>query len=514
MLVEGYTTLTVNNVQWLLKDDAPPIVKEHVIAHLSSETFSKHSVSIKRGKHKSLWLFTPPADQEDESFLIKRYENKQLLNRLKTLVVPSKALQELKAARGIDQRGILTPLPVAIGERITGKMVKESFVVLSQLKACQALNTYFLIGYPGGKSLHNLFEKRKIIKALGEVARKAHQEGVLQSDFSLNNFLLTKDAHGGTTIYLSDFEKITLKDTLSFGQKVTCLAKLNRIGREISLADRWRFLQSYAGDLMNHDHIVSLARTVQKRTVDLLKQDYTRGRITSVYTDALYEKYEQENITGYFKKGYIVKDLLDIIHKFDLLAKSLPSSEIKQREEITIGLNFEGTPQSLKAVRYIPYTQTTSARKLWTKMCTLAIAGLPLDIPHALMEMRVKSNQEGFLFMPQRMNAAELSTFLKTSRDKKEILLLLELLVMLMKKLHHFGIFSDSMTAHNFTVLTTTGKKPSLSLSTLETFTMKNQVTENEKKRDIMLLSALIKKHCPTIAFDLTHRYFKNPYNP
>jgi hypothetical protein len=112
------------------------------------------------------------------------------------------------------------------------------------------------------------------------------------------------------------------------------------------------------------------------------------------------------------------------------------------------------------------------------------------------------------------MNAVDLSTFLTASRDKKEILLLLELLVMLMKKLHHFGIFSDKMTARNFTVLTTTGKKPSLSLSTIETFTMKNQVTENEKKRDIMLLSALIKKHCPTITYDLTHRYFKTPYNP
>ena len=142
------------------------------------------------------------------------------------------------------------------------------------------------------------------------------------------------------------------------------------------------------------------------------------------------------------------------------------------------------------------------------------MAGLPLDIPHALMEMTVKNNQEGFLFIPQRRDAVDLSTFLETSRDRKAILPLLELLVMLMKKLHHFGIFSDSMTARNFTVLTTARKKPSLSLNTMETFSMKNQITENEKKRDIMLLSALIKKHCPTITYDLTQRYFKNPENP
>ena len=34
------------------------------------------------------------------------------------------------------------------------------------------------------------------------------------------------------------------------------------------------------------------------------------------------------------------------------------------------------------------------------------------------------------------------------------------------------------------------------------------------KKRDLMLLSALIKKHCPTITYDLSHRYFTTRSNP
>ena len=419
----------------------------------------------------------------------------------------------MKAAIGIDRKGVLTPLPVAVGEKIRGRLIVESFVVLIQLKDCQALNTYFLIAHPGEPSPQSLFEKRKILDALGEVARKAHQAGILQSDFSLNNFLLTRGARGEITIYLSDFEKITLKNALSFDQKINCLAKLNRIGREISLTDRWRFLRSYAGNRMNHDQTVSLARTVRKRTMELLKQDYSRGRITSVYTDALYEKYEEETITGYFKKGYCINDLLGIIHKFDLLAKSLPSSEPKQSEEITVDLTFGGTKQPLRAVRYLPQAKKTSARMLWTTISTLALAGLPIDIPHALMEMKVKSNQEGFLFIPLRTGAMDLSAFLSSVREKKEIFLLLDLLVGLMRKLHYFGIFSDKMTARNFILLAAPGKNPCLHLSALETFTMKNLVTENEKKRDLMLLSALIKKHCPTMPFDLIKRYFSTPSN-
>ena len=230
-----------------------------------------------------------------------------------------------------------------------------------------------------------------------------------------------------------------------------------------------------------------------------------RGRITSVYTDALYEKYEQESIKGYIRKGYKTEEILSVIQKFDLSAKSLPSPDMKQREEIHIDLTCNGRVQPINVVRYIP---PMSASTLWTKMSTLLIAGIPIDLPHIFMEMKVKSNQEGYLFIPKRENETHLGEFLKPSLEKKELLFLLELLVKLIKKLHHFGTFSDKITASNFAVLEKPDSRPSIYLKNIETFNMKKEILLSEKKRDLAILNGLIKKYYPSLTLDLTKSYF------
>jgi hypothetical protein len=509
MQLEGFYTRLFDDERWFIKQDACLTLEEELIPILSSSAFFHQTVPIKKGKHKSLWRFVPSAGQKNEAYLIKRYQTKHLFDRLKTLVTPSKALQELKAAHGIDRRGIPTPVPVAVGEKLRWKMVKESFVILKELQNCQALNSYFLQEYPLAKSPAQLSEKRKVIKTLGTLAEQTHREGIFQSDFSLNNFLLTKDNQDNITILLSDFEKITLKNSLSSKQQITCLAKLNRVGREISLADRLRFLKAYVGDRASAHHLVSLGRTVQKHTIELLKQDYLRGRVTSVYTDALYEKFEQENSTGYFKRGYKVEDILEVIRRFDLKAKSHPAADVREREEIAIEITLNGSVQPLSAVRYTPYVQALSARTLWTKISTLVLAGLPLELPHVFMEVRVKNNHEGYLFIPHRKNEVDLKAFLTPSREKQEIIMLIDSLARLLKTLHYFGVFSDKMAESNFAVVKKKGSGPLLYLKNVEAFTMKKAVTESEKKRDLILLNALIKKYYPTMPYDLTPHYFK-----
>jgi len=505
MPVKGYTAFHFQDIKWLIREDVLSHIKERLIPHLSSSAFFEQNLAIKKGKRKSVWFFTLPGTQENEAYIVKRYLNEHLLARLKNIIISSKAMRELKAAVAISRRGITTSTPVAVGKKCRWGLIKESYVVLEKLKECRDLNTYFLEEYPASRSHQSLLEKWKIIREFGILVRSTHQEGVLQSDFSLNNFLLTKDDREGLKLYLTDFEKITIKPALSFDQRVKCLAKLNRVGREVSLADRLRFLKSYMGNDASGRKISSLARTIQERTIELLKKDNLRGRITSVYTDALYEKYEQESIKGYIRKGYKTEEILSVIQKFDLSAKSLPSPDMKQREEIHIDLTCNGRVQPINVVRYIP---PMSASTLWTKISTLLIAGIPLDLPHIFMEMKVKSNQEGYLFIPKRENETHLGEFLKPSLEKKELLFLIELLVKLMKKLHHFGTFSDKITESNFAVVEKPGSRPSIYLKNIETFNMKKEILLSKKKRDLAILNGLIKKYYPSLTFDLTKNYF------
>ena len=144
---------------------------------------------------------------------------------------------------------------------------------------------------------------------------------------------------------------------------------------------------------------------------------------------------------------------------------------------------------------------------LWAKISTLVLAGLPLELPHVFMEVKVKSNQEGYLFIPRRKNEVDLKTFLKPSLEKQEMLMLIESLATLMKKLHYFGIFSDKMAESNFAVVKGKGNRPTLHLKNVETFNIKKELTAREKRRDVILLNALIKKHFPTMTYDLISYY-------
>lgn len=508
---ERYTPFYSNDVKWLLRKDAPEPVRDDLIPRVSSPLFFEQTVPTKAGASKSLWLAGLPIGGEERSFIIKRYEHNNLADRLKTLIRPSKARQELEAACGVSQRDIPTPVPLAIGVRKRWGMVRESFVILEKMKNCQDLNRFFLVAYAPGTSARGVSEKWSIIKALGALARRVNEAGVHQSDFALNNFLLERDAHGEAKLYLSDFEKITLRRSLTFDQEITCLAKLNRVGREVSLADRMRFLKSYAGAEPRSPQLRALSRTIQERTRTILLQDYVRGRKTSVYTDALYDRISRGVATGFIRKGYAVDDVLAVVSRFDLLAGNLPLREVREREEISVEISCTNERRRLKAIRYTARSGSLSAGDLWTKSCTLALAGFPVSLPHIFLESRAKHDEEGYLFYRHREGEIPLGLFCVPSRGKKEIEEVLELLLILLRKLHRFGAFADTMTESTFAVVEKKQGKPSLHLSNPESFIMKKEVTLNEKKRNLILLSALVKMRSPTLEYDLIQRYFRKP---
>jgi hypothetical protein len=286
------------------------------------------------------------------------------------------------------------------------------------------------------------------------------------------------------------------------------------VGREVSLADRMRFLKSYAGAEPRSPQLRALARAIQERTRAMLLQDYARGRKTSVYTDALYDRIRTDAATGFIRKGYAVDDVLAVIGRFDLLAGNLPLRETRTREETSVEVSCHDQRRRLKAVRYTARAGTHSAGDLWSQLCILALAGFPVSLPPIFLESGEKNNEEGYLFYAHREGEIPLGHFCVPSRGKREIEGVLELLVILLRKLHRFGAFADTMSESTFTVVEQKVGKPSLYLSDPESFIIKQEVTLNEKKRNLILMNALVKMRYPTLEYDLIRRYFKGPTTP
>jgi hypothetical protein len=86
-------------------------------------------------------------------------------------------------------------------------------------------------------------ERRALLERFARFARKLHDAGVDQDDFSPNNFLVRADG----SFVLIDFERARVRRGPLGARAFTQLAKLHRRDFGVSRSDRLRFLRAYLG---------------------------------------------------------------------------------------------------------------------------------------------------------------------------------------------------------------------------------------------------------------------------
>ncbi|HKC52729.1 MAG TPA: lipopolysaccharide kinase InaA family protein [Myxococcota bacterium] len=149
---------------------------------------------------------------------------------------PSKARRERAVASRIERLGVAVVRPVAVGEERRLGVLARSFAVSRDVGArdLRAL----LETMRGGGS-----ERRALLERFAVFARKLHDTGVDQDDFSPNNFLVRADG----AFLLIDFERARVRRGPLGARAWTQLAKLHRRDLGISRSDRLRFLGAYLG---------------------------------------------------------------------------------------------------------------------------------------------------------------------------------------------------------------------------------------------------------------------------
>ena len=143
MPVKRCTTFELDDVRWLVSDDMPAPLKETLLPLVSSPGFAADGTLLKQGAYKSIWRYRLSTPPDERNYLIKRYQNRRLLDRFISLFRPSKARREWEAACGVSQRGVPTPVPLAIGVRKRRGMVMESFVILAEMKTARTSTGFF-----------------------------------------------------------------------------------------------------------------------------------------------------------------------------------------------------------------------------------------------------------------------------------------------------------------------------------------------------------------------------------
>lgn len=156
------------------------------------------------------------------------------VDRLKTLVLPSKPLRAWRGARALVERGIPTPRPLAWLERRRAGMAVEGYFLTEKTENVREVREIFR--GPDDGRLDGL------LRSLAGFLRTCHEKGILHRDLSDGNVLAAEDGRGGFTFHLLDTNRVRVLKRVA-GPRAA--ANLVRLG--VPSGKQRAFLAEYSG---------------------------------------------------------------------------------------------------------------------------------------------------------------------------------------------------------------------------------------------------------------------------
>ncbi|MBI3091848.1 MAG: hypothetical protein HYY96_14395 [Candidatus Tectomicrobia bacterium] len=182
------------------------------------------------------------------SVYLKRYNSRHLLDRLKNLLRPARALRAWRHAQALRLRQIATPLPIAALACGRGPRRGVSYLITEEIAGGEGIDRYVLKTLAGPPSPALLRRKRAFLEQVALFVRTLHQRGILHHDFKAANLLVLEPPGQPPRFILIDLDRVSFRQRLSRRQRQRNLAKINTSfldRRLVSTTDRWRFLSAY-----------------------------------------------------------------------------------------------------------------------------------------------------------------------------------------------------------------------------------------------------------------------------
>jgi tRNA A-37 threonylcarbamoyl transferase component Bud32 len=219
-------------LRWWVNGERTPLL-DAVIAEPDRVLTGPSSVARARVGRKRFYRVA--SEGEGAALYVKVFRVSSGWPRLRSLLRRSKARREARLAREVRARGFEVAAPTAVGEERRHGFVLRSFVVVPEREGHDLRQILSDPALPRER-------RRELIVGFAELARRLHDSGIDQDDFSPNNFLV--DAAG--RFILLDFERCRVARPLG-ARRWTLLAKLHRHDLRVPRTDRLRFLRTYLG---------------------------------------------------------------------------------------------------------------------------------------------------------------------------------------------------------------------------------------------------------------------------
>ncbi len=410
------------------------------LTNLNDPIRGKTATILKKGRRKVFASLGTTANGEE--IYLKAFRLTSLPLKLKHLFFQSKALRELMVGLTAVERGVPALVPLAAGEKRRMGLIEECYILLKKIDGAVDLRDYL------NRNDIPHHTRSKIIEALGRLARKSHESGIFQTDFSLNNFLLKDPQNSQPAIYLIDFERTYIHNRLSDDMKNWLLAKLNRLGSNFNSTDKLRFLKAYLSDKdIEKASLASWMKELDRHTYWVLRKDALKIYKASAQGNRGYRLYIDGSTRAYAIENYDVEELAYLTkysNKEEIVETSGMSEVYKQRRK----LHAKGAETEVDIYKFIPCrlqpVSTRPALEAWQTANGLIKANIPVSPVIGAVESGEGASYQGYLIIKCIPELKELRTAVEDSAqcsEKRQALLWH--IAKFLSRLHNHGTISS-----------------------------------------------------------------------
>jgi 3-deoxy-D-manno-octulosonic acid kinase len=240
----SFSKIQRGNLSILIRKDFKEIL-QHGHEDLEKLIYSKQPNTLYfegRRSHPSIFL------KNGKRIVIKKYYHGGLLGSLwKDLYIfGSRAFEELILTEKIRSCEIPTHQPICAVHKSIFLFFYKAYLISLEIPNAKDLKN-FLTKIGKNPSPQDLILKRRVIRSIGNLIKKFHEEGFFHRDLQLKNILVE-----GEKVFLIDFDRSYQKHELSQNEKIKNILRLKRSAEKLKLSgvpitksDQFRFFLAY-----------------------------------------------------------------------------------------------------------------------------------------------------------------------------------------------------------------------------------------------------------------------------
>jgi hypothetical protein len=188
---------------------------------------------LSEGRNRIVRLAIPLSGGPAADIIVKEFSSRGV-NRLKSIVIPSKAERAWRGASALVERGLGTALPAACLTKKKRGFVERSFFLAERIAGATEVRGLFRELPPS--------DLEPLLGALAGFLSVVHAKGILHRDLSDGNVLARKTDAGGVEFFLLDTNRIRLRRRLGGLARSKNLIRLG-----VPASHREDFLARYFG---------------------------------------------------------------------------------------------------------------------------------------------------------------------------------------------------------------------------------------------------------------------------